>query len=206
MSRGSRGAGWRRASNGWPWSSSPRTWAHGVGTSPPTRCASTRAARRASAVDVSVRDRTAYRLEYRTAWPGGGTHWVQALAARTTTRAQASPRPWRAPSPTSTSARRRRSAPSASSRMPASGTGTPTWPQDVNAISHEQHALPAQGVMTRDRVRERIHPEDVARMDEATRRSSSTASSSTSPPSTSSRSPCARRCRRRTSHPRRGSW
>ena len=84
------------------------------------------------------------------------------------------------------------------------------WYSDL-AAGRQRHlpraARPsAQGVMTRDRVRERIHPEDVARMDEATRRSSSTASSSTSPPSTSSRSPCARRCRRRTSHTRRGSW
>jgi hypothetical protein len=206
MSRGSRGAGWRRASNGWPWSSSPRTWAHGIGTSPPTRCASTRAARRASAVDVSVRDRTAYRLEYRTAWSDGGIHWVQAIGRAYYDAGTG--QPMRMAGTVANIDERKTQEERSEHVVQVAGLGL--WYSDL-AAGRQRHlpraARPsAQGVMTRDRVRERIHPEDVARMDEATRRSSSTASPSTSPPSTSSRSPCARRCRRRTSHPRRGSW
>jgi PAS domain S-box-containing protein len=124
-------------------------------------------------VEASVREGTRYRLEYRTIWPDGGIHWVDAIG-----HAYYDPvtgQPTRMAGTVANIDARKLHEERFEHVVQAAGLGLwycdlPVDTIDCNAIYREQYGLPAQGVVTGAMVRSRLHPEDLPRMEEAVRR------------------------------------
>ncbi|MCP3137133.1 PAS domain-containing protein [Pyxidicoccus xibeiensis] len=126
-----------------------------------------------SHVDAAVRGRTAYRLEYRTVWPDGGIHWVRALGRAYY--GETTGRPTRMVGTVANIDARKNQEARFELVLEAAGLGL--WYCDLpgelvhcNAIYRSLHGLPAEGEVRADAVRRRMHPDDVARVDEAVRR------------------------------------
>ncbi|WP_164019226.1 PAS domain-containing protein [Pyxidicoccus trucidator] len=129
-------------------------------------------ARVIESVDTSVREHTAYRIEYRTIWSDGGIHWIQAIG-----RAYydvVTGQPTRMAGTVANIDERKTQEERFEHVVQAAGLGL--WYCDLplavvacNPIYREQHGLPSEGVVTADMVRARIHPADLARMEEAAR-------------------------------------
>ncbi|QSQ21504.1 PAS domain-containing protein [Pyxidicoccus parkwayensis] len=115
-------------------------------------------------VDASVRERSTYRLDYRTIWRDGGIHWVQAIGRA---HYDADGRPTRMAGTVANIDERRTHDERFEHVVQTAGLGL--WycdlPLDViacNAIYRAQHGLPAEGPVTRELMRRQIHPEDRA--------------------------------------------
>jgi PAS domain S-box-containing protein len=127
----------------------------------------------AAEVSASVRDHTDYRLEYRTVWPDGSIHWVHALG-RTYYDAKTG-RPTRMAGTVANIDERKTQEARFALVVEAAGLGL--WYCDLplgnltcNAIYRALHGLPAEGRVTLEQVRRKLHPDDLPALDEAVRR------------------------------------
>ncbi|MFP2911082.1 PAS domain-containing protein [Pyxidicoccus sp. 3LFB2] len=124
-------------------------------------------------VATSLRERTTYRLEYRTVWPDGGIHWIQAIGRGTYDAVTG--QPTRMAGTVANIDERKTQEERFEHVVQAAGLGLwycdlPTNVVACNAIYREQYGLPAQGVVTGELARSRLHPDDLPRMTEAVRR------------------------------------
>lgn len=125
-------------------------------------------------VEASIRERTTYRLEYRTIWRDGGIHWIQALG-----RAYYDPvtgRPTRMAGTVANIDERKMQEERFEHVVQTAGLGLwycdlPLDLIDGNAIYREHHGLPAEGPVTQEMLSHRIHPEDMPRVADAFERS-----------------------------------
>jgi PAS domain S-box-containing protein len=124
-------------------------------------------------VDASVRDHTAYRLEYRTVWPDGSIHWVQASG-----RAYYDEKTGQPTHMAGTAANiDERKMQEARFELAVATAGLGLWYRDLpsraitcNAIYRAQHGLTAEGPVTLELLLRAIHPDDQPRMERAVQR------------------------------------
>jgi PAS domain S-box-containing protein len=121
-------------------------------------------------VDASIRDRTAYRLEYRTVWPDGGIHWV--LASGRAYYDEKTGQPTRMAGTVANIDERKTQEARFELVVEAAGLGL--WYCDLplqtiacNAIYRAQHGLAAEGPVTLELLLRGIHPEDQPRVEQA---------------------------------------
>ncbi|WP_240360695.1 PAS domain-containing protein [Pyxidicoccus caerfyrddinensis] len=127
-------------------------------------------------VEASIREHSSYRLEYRTVWRDGGIHWVQSLGRAYYDAVTGLPTRM-AGTVTNIDERKTQEA-RFEHLVQTAGLGLwycdlPLDVMDCNAIYRQQHALPAEGPVTRARLHECVAPEDVPRVAEAFQRAHS---------------------------------
>jgi PAS domain S-box-containing protein len=121
-------------------------------------------------VNASVRDHTAYRLEYRTVWPDGSIHWVLAIG-----RAYYDEKTGQPTRMAGTVANiDERKTQEARFELAVAAAGLGLWYRDLpsrtitcNAIYRAQHGLTAEGPVTLELLHRAIHPDDQPRVDQA---------------------------------------
>lgn len=124
-------------------------------------------------VDASVRDRTTYRLEYRTVWPDGSIHWVYASG-----RAYYDAKTGQPTRMAGTLANiDERKTQEARFELAVAAAGLGLWYRDLplrtitcNAIYRAQHGLAAEGPVTLELLQGAVHPDDWPRVDQEARR------------------------------------
>ncbi|MFP2932482.1 PAS domain-containing protein [Pyxidicoccus sp. 3LG] len=126
-----------------------------------------------SHVNAAVREHTAYRLEYRTVWPDGGIHWVQAIGRAYYDEQTGLPTRM-AGTAANIDARKTEEA---RFELVVEATGLGLWYCDLpldtiacNAIYRAQHGLPSEGPVTPKMLRATVHPDDLPRVTEEVRR------------------------------------
>jgi PAS domain S-box-containing protein len=125
------------------------------------------------AVEASVRARTAYGLEYRAVWPDGSIHWVQVSGKAYYD--EKTGQPTRMTGTVANIDERKLQETRFELVVQAAGLGLwycdlPRQTVSCNAIFRTQHGLAAEGEVTLEMLRRRIHPEDVPRMDQTMQR------------------------------------